>query len=965
MTCRTLSGLSTLLIPLVVVMAGCPEDIQVYEPAAAVEAVFDPSAVPPAVPTPTDLVKNRATGLLSGLPAAPEGTAQGYFDRFLQGLDGFPTSATAEVRFKGTIDAKTVSKDTVLVFDISTAADKPTLVENLVFETLVDETKNTSMIRIGNHAGWKRGTNYAFFVMGGSGGVKGTKGALLVRSAPFEIATAPHPLCAWDKGQSWSRTTGACEPADPGTATGCCTYNYSALIESTVAKDVREQMVGSSEEEVAMAIKAEVLDKATQFEQLRRGYTLLLPTVAAASKSPDDVVVMWNFTTVSMTEVIYDPTGGVIPFPNNLLLDSALLANDPPEYKVKMPASACQTPTQQALCAGLNTLDGFTTTGSYFAPVSGKVDAASLEPGVAALALNLTTLQPAPLAYSVVDTAPAIVATPTQPLDEKSMYGIALISKLKAGEAAPLDGKGLKDDKGRRLVPSVFTALLRSKSPLLENGKSTVSAVDDATAALVEPARLAFKPLFDGLEGLGVVREDVVAAWTFRTQSITEALTKLRALPWQLFGTPLGDNNQPKWIGTLDSTLTGFPAGDGKGHSYAKDAIGGWVPDGLFVSWNLIDEQGSQAFHADPLQGKIAGIPFWLTLPKAPACTMPADGWPVVVFQHGTYEGRPYALYVANTLAQKCFATVAFDIIYHGDRSWCTEDAHCAAGTCNKATGQCPAITCATSADCVAKKANGGRCDTTKSQCVSSLLDSNDNGIPDASGQHFINPANPFAIRDNMRQHVIDAAALLRGIKLGAWSNIAGLKLDSKKVEYAGQSLGSILGTLVLATDSLPQRAALAGPGAPFPNIAFEAPGFKTLKDGLLKSLGITEGSLEELQVRATFNWILDPADPGNFAAYVKTNQLTDLVTTQPVSKKEVLIQLAEKDQTVPKVRGDYLAQAMGVDTQKSVYTGQDHLFLYYASPDANATKAAQSQMSEFLSSGTVCTPDLTNGTCN
>ncbi len=198
-------------------------------------------------------------------------------------------------------------------------------------------------------------------------------------------------------------------------------------------------------------------------------------------------------------------------------------------------------------------------------------------------------------------------------------------------------------------------------------------------------------------------------------------------------------------------------------------------------------------------------------------------------------------------------------------------------------------------------------------------------------------------------------------------SGVSGLPaVDATKVYYLGQSLGAILGTLVMATDPLPVRANLNVPGAPIVDIILTAPAFKDTKAEILAAQKVTEGSLGYLQLGTTFQWILDPADPGNFAPFVLSKQLPDLVTTQPLDNKnrKVMMQLATKDEVIPIGLGQYLASVLGIDVAKTTYQDQGHGLLLKPDPDPKATKVVREQTIKFLTTGNICTPNITAETC-
>lgn len=914
---------------------GCSSGEPPLPPApSGTQVAFDPVSPSPQLPTPTDLIRDAKTGLLQ-IPVDDNATpAQKEFNAYLRTLDGYPTSAVAQARFTGEIDPTTVKAGTVRVFDITGGGAEEVTGLNFSVQATTESNQTVSILNIANPKGWTRGHTYAVYLFGGQDGIRDKSNNPVKANTFFQLAARSEPLCAWDEKLQFNSQSGLCEnPGEGASASGCCVRAVSGDLFNAARRQVRERLglPLPQPETLAEAEQKEIRSLGSTMERLRQGYNQLLRVSSLAGFSRDNVVMVWHFSIVSMTEMTYDPTTSTIPYPNNLLLDSKT-------GKVALPASADESPTQKALREGLNTLDGFSTTGSYYATYQGDIDPESVKLGESVLVLDLKTGKTdSNWSVELNEKAKAIVATPTRPLSEKNTYAIVLLSKRKVNSIEP--SSGLKDTQGRRIAAAPFLTLLRNKNTLLQGGKSTISTVDAPTAQAAEPARQAHIPLFQALDQMNVARVDVVSAWTFTTQSITAPLVQLRALPWSVL--PKVDQNKPKWDGIFDPTLTGFPAG------IPKDKLGGWVPQGQFQSWLALDEKGTGALLSDPTKGSPINIDFMLTVPKGKA---PEEGWPVVLFQHGLTRARSDMLAVANTLAQAGMATLAFDTVYHGARTRCTQDSHCASGSCNVKAGTCP---------------------------ENKFADNNKDGVPDASGAHFLNTANPFGTRDNFRQHLVDAASLLRGIALQASRNLKDPKgnsdvviLNPKKVYVVGHSLGAILGVHVLATDPLPTRGVLATPGAPLVSIILTAPRFVEVRKELLQTFGVQEGTLDYLRLVSTLHWILDPADSANIAAFTTNGGLPDAVNQgSKIPKKDVLVMLAGQDKTIPSVLGKSLAEWIGLsdgDITAATYSSQGHSFLLQPDPanTAAATAAAQAQMTTFLLTGKVCTPSPEQGTC-
>ncbi len=147
-----------------------------------------------------------------------------------------------------------------------------------------------------------------------------------------------------------------------------------------------------------------------------------------------------------------------------------------------------------------------------------------------------------------------------------------------------------------------------------------------------------------------------------------------------------------------------------------------------------------------------------------------------------------------------------------------------------------------------------------------------------------------------------------------------GIAVDGRKTYLIGQSLGAMDGVLNAATNPRLARAVLNVPGATLVDIFFNSPSFTQQLGALLASLTppITPGTPEYLQFQQIAKWILDPADPINFARHLLGDAdhptLPDLLNQQPnQAPKEVLAQYAICDQTIPNPYNLFLLNQIGL----------------------------------------------------
>ncbi len=359
----------------------------------------------------------------------------------------------------------------------------------------------------------------------------------------------------------------------------------------------------------------------------------------------------------------------------------------------------------------------------------------------------------------------------------------------------------------------------------------------------------------------------------------------------------------------------------------ADSALGSWSGSNnaalaLGLSGAPTDVDGSiNVTYRFPFADKVGfnTVPVMVTMPKAdcdpddagPASGKPADGWPVVIYQHGITVDRTAGVLIGNTLASQCIAMVAIDHSMHGiaplngdneanalrlfnvDQVFASADPAVLAAKSPFAAARAgwiqgvgaenapELVALAERHSNVAKNALNANIDMVFQGALDSEGDPVTAASVGTSGQLYINLNNFSRTRDGIRQTVLDMLNL--GASIGDMDiNADGTAndLDPSKIYFIGHSLGGIVGATFLAVNNnadvraynsnLPviQAAALGNPGGGFVKLLENSPsiGAKVL-GGLQAAAGITQGSESIEKFFAVFQAMVDTADPINFAA--------------------------------------------------------------------------------------------------
>jgi alpha-beta hydrolase superfamily lysophospholipase len=381
---------------------------------------------------------------------------------------------------------------------------------------------------------------------------------------------------------------------------------------------------------------------------------------------------------------------------------------------------------------------GFSVSAALFARFTHPIDAGSLPADPAAsldddASVYLVNVDPdsaargqrIPLRFRFEHFAGEAIGTdwlsalpfPGFPMDRATTYALVLTSRLRAPDGSAV---AVADD---------FAAI----------------AGDGSVDAQLERARAIYAPLWSWLdEAGGDERADVISAAVFTTQDPTSLMGLVRQVVFEEFPAPRARGL--KFIRAVD----GFRQYEGTYE--APNFQTGNVP------YSRIDDGGEIVVDAEtgrPVVQRTEELRFSFAVP---AGDMPAGGWPMVLYSHGT--GGSYRSYLshAKVLAERGLAVIGIDQVLHGPR--------------------------------------------------------NPNASPEIS---FFNFQNPLAARFNTLQGALDNYQLLR-LVLGfdyTERHPGGrtIRFDPDKIYFMGHSQGGLTGPPFLAHEPLVKGAVLSGAG--------------------------------------------------------------------------------------------------------------------------------------------------------
>lgn len=488
---------------------------------------------------------------------------------------------------------------------------------------------------------------------------------------------------------------------------------------------------------------------------------------------------------------------GSVPFPSDLYFDQGgptdgdgTLLNT--GANIGMSADVVRnTNYTPVIERGLDVMDGFGVTTACLFFFSGSIDSTSLpaspnltpSPTDSVVLMNLTdgSLVPIQLKANVdsrISNVLSVMPVPGHPLQQMTRYACVL-----NGGAGGVTGGGLA------VVPSAdFVA-----------ARGGVSANTDANDIYGTAAT------FVAAHGGPAVVDNAGMA-VFTTQSTTEALRLVQTAVLPSLAPPTADFSDTRLVfddltnpGALDALFgvtnhdalaivaTGwfnsprFQTNDPNGNKLAED-----LPNtsSLGVPCQIACEPNDEHFvYTSPtdktpvIQKANVTIPFTVAIPKAAA---PANGYPIVIDQHGLGGDRKTTVDLANAFAGGGYASIGIDAVAHGYRFSDPE------GKRGGLTNGVDTIN------------NFGG-----TAVPDGMADGNPLGFPISTlsvqlgfFQAFV---NLVGVEDNFRQTCADLMQLVRLIQSNSIDGQLGVNLDENNIFYVGHSLGGIMGSCLAA----------------------------------------------------------------------------------------------------------------------------------------------------------------------
>ena len=665
------------------------------------------------------------------------------------------------------------------------------------------------------------------------------------------------------------------------------------------------------------------------------------PIRSASSKLRRSTVLLLGLTTLitgcvdvddprSQTVATYNPSGGAIPIPNDLLFSGSV--DGTINIAPALDENGNPLPVPEPLLS-LSSVDGASTVAPILMNFSRAISGTSLVPGGSVRLFEVSTF---------VDPVTAPIGGPVTGVTNEltgADFTVAVLPEfgnaaIQIQPLAPLTASRVNPATGA-LENSVYMVVL-TDAILDADGVSVTRDVTYALAAQPTPFDPATTdPSLVSLQGLvgaqllayanaGNDPALAVCSFTFTTESVGAGLGSVIAIangqeaaviagtcaalgtcgvdtnpsPFStpvvnvaplapvigtvadLTGPNLTSGNADIYVGSFESPYYLTAAANATFAAVTLDQaplITPWATryaaPGEFALAPADRDNNVTRFNPLPVATDAEIMPVLLSVPGAAVGAPPAGGWPIVIFAHGVFQSRLNMLFVADAFADKGFAVICIDLPLHGVNA----DAF---------GSTLPDGSTNTNGGLLANGANifvgfNDQSGGPRERAFGMDFLNNTTGAPgpdgiaDTSGAHYVNLANLAVTRDNLQQSVADFANLRAALGGLSVANAGGDVFDETKVHFVGHSLGAIVGMPYITLDDANLTAstlAMGGGAVPYlleSSIAFGP----TIQAGLTAN-GVPPGSPLYYQFLQTAQTVIDTTDAINYVGLGATGPL-------------------------------------------------------------------------------------------
>lgn len=603
---------------------------------------------------------------------------------------------------------------------------------------------------------------------------------------------------------------------------------------------------------------------ATRDERLAAGATLEATRARLSGwfddvgVAADDVAAAFDFRVTTRAELALDRATQRVPLPLDLLRDaqSGLVELAPHAEDTALEAEAKRV---------ANTLRGFGLSADPFFEVTQAVDPATATPDTVQLWALGGTPTRLDAGVEVMAGAGAGRCRRT-PADADCRYVFvrlrgASLPLAPGATYAVVVTDGLHDLQGRSVVAMPAGALLTLDAPVAVEGRSAVPSLGDADARQVEAVRGDVDVLLDAIG-----RGGVAAAWTFTTMDPFPALEEAshRTERMGLAVRPRVTWRRPASSVFTDDALSElFPGGLNPAPAFyqgrvagVREVISGTLPAPDFLDDTTRRETDTYA---------IEDLPFWAMTPEGYS---PQRRLPVLIFGHAIVTDRRFQLMVASELVARGFVVIGVDWPYHGERTACVEASLVAIPNFFP-EGLQPVVgfeedliwlpPCASGEE--ATCGPRGACLDARGRpepfTTFPVID-----MKSASGAAFMDTMDIPHIPDHFRQALTDLSTLVHSLRTEDWEGVLGQRVDPDQLYFAGQSLGSIIGSVWVASRDDVQRSVFNVPGSNLVDLFMNSTYFRPQMDQLFVDLDVPAGSFEQERLLQVASWLVDTVDP-------------------------------------------------------------------------------------------------------